>query len=127
MAGFSVQGAAVTFTPQNGSPATVTATRLSIETPQAALVDMTSASDPLGANVMVPTGDTSPGSMSVDFIATNAFLNPQAIVGSTGILAISAPGYSLSRNAVLQAATVDHQSGDIVRGTLRFTITDYYQ
>lgn len=126
MAGFSVQGATVTFAVLNEPVVTVTATRLSVETPEAELTNMTSATDLLGANVMVPTGDTSPGSLSVDFISTNQFSNPQALTGRVGVLGLYAPNYTVSRNAVLQAATLDHQSGDIVRGSLRFTITDYY-
>ena len=90
------------------------------------MTDMTSPGDLLGANVMVPTGDTSGGSMSVDFVATAGFLNPQAIVGERGQLTLSSPQYTVSRNVVLQGASVDSRVGDIVRGTMRFAITDYY-
>lgn len=127
MAGLSVQGATVTFVIPNGSTLTVTATRLSVETPQAEVTDLTSASDPVAANVMVPTKDTSHGTMSVDFIATSGFADPQPLVGSVGAVGLYAPGYSVQRNAVLQSATLDHQYGDIVRGSMRFIITDYYE
>lgn len=126
MAGFSVQGATVTFAVQNEPVVAVTATRLSVETPEAEITDMTSAVDLLGANVMVPTGDTSPGTVSVDFISTAQLSNPQALTGKVGVIGLSAQGYTVSRNAVLQSATLDHQIGDIVRGSMRFTVTDYY-
>lgn len=90
------------------------------------MTDMTSPGDLPGANVMVPTGDTSVGSMSVDFIATAGFSDPHAIVGERGQLTLSSPQYTVSRNVVLQGASVDSRVGDIVRGTMRFAITDYY-
>lgn len=126
MAGFTVQGATVTFSVKGFPVVTMTATRLSVETPEAELTDMTSVNSRIGANVMVPTGDKSPGSLSVDFISTKQFSNPQERTGNVGVLKLSTPTHTISRNAVLRAATIDYQTGDIVRGSLRFTITDHY-
>ena len=126
MAGLNAQGATLTFNSATSGLYKFIASGVSIEAPEAEMTDMTSPGDLLGANVMVPTGDTSGGSMSVDFVATAGFLNPQAIVGERGLLTLSSPQYAVSRNVVLQGASVDSRVGDIVRGTMKFAITDYY-
>lgn len=88
---------------------------------------MTSAVAPLGTLNVVPTGDWSGGSISVDYIhAGRLATDPQTLVRQRGQLRFSSTNYSVSRNAILESATTEARAGDIVRGTMRFRITDYY-
>lgn len=120
MAGYTALGTTASF---DGNAFTVTG--FSFNPPAAQLADMTGAADLAGANVMAPTGEYTPGTMTVDFIATTTFGNPQEIIGTRGALAISGP-YPISRNAVCTDGSVQATLGDIIKGTLEFTITDYY-
>lgn len=122
MAGVHAQGATFTFA---GFRAIVTG--ISVETPTAEVTDMTSAVAPLGTQTIVPTGDWSGGSVSVDYIhAGSAATDPQTLVRRRGQLSFSSQNYSVSRNVILETATTEARAGDIVRGTLRFRVTDYY-
>jgi hypothetical protein len=88
---------------------------------------MTSATDPLGTISVAPTGDWSGGSISVDYIHAGPLqADPQSLVRSRGSLRFVSPNYSVLRNAILESATTEARTGDIVRGTLRFRMTDYY-
>lgn len=88
---------------------------------------MTSGGDSTGTSLLVPTGDWSGGAVSVDYIhASTNPTDPQDIVRKVGQLAFSSPGYSVTRQAILESATTEARTGEIVRGTLRFRITDYY-
>lgn len=120
MAGVTAQGTTASF---DGDEFTVTG--FSFNPPAEQLVDMTSAGDLVGTNVMVPTGERSPGTMTIDFIADSSFSNPQAIIGQQGPLAISGP-YPVTRNVVCTDGSVQAAVGDIIKGTLQFTISDYY-
>jgi hypothetical protein len=122
MAGVSAQGATFTF---QGIQAIVSG--ISVETPTAEVTDMASAVDPVGTLGIVPTGEWSGGSISVDYIHAGPLqTDPQTLVRQTGALFFSSPGYSVGRNVLLESATTEATVGDIVRGTLRFRITDYY-
>lgn len=124
MAGFAAQGATFVFTSTRGAiSANVTA--LSVATPTAEVVDMTSPSDPLGYRVMVPTGDVSGGTIDVEYIATPNGGSPDGFVTDYGVLKFDTPAMSVSRRAILVSADKEARVGDIVRGTLRFTLTDY--
>ena len=128
MAGVSAQGATFTFTPTGALPLSAIVTGISVETPTAEVVDMTSGADVKGTLRVVPTGDWSGGTVSVDYIhADSGPTDPQTIVRKVGQLAFSSPGYSVSRQAVLESATTEARTGEIVRGTMRFRITDYYE
>ena len=120
MAGITAQGTAASF----GSTQFVV-TAFSFTPPAEQLTDMTSVVDLIGANVMVPTGETQPGTISLDFIADSGFSNPQDIIGDRDSLVISGP-YGLTRNAVCTGGSVQASMGDVIRGSLEFTITDYY-
>ena len=123
MAGVSAQGATFTF---KGVQAIVSG--ISVETPAAEVVDMASAADPVGTIGMVPTGEWSGGTISVDYIHAGPLqTDPQSVVRQVGQLAFVSPGYSVVRNAILESATTEARTGEIVRGTLRFRITDYYE
>jgi hypothetical protein len=120
MAGVSAQGATFTF---GGVSAIVAG--LSISTPEAEIVDMTGINDPAQYTVMVPTGATSPGTIRVDYIHASGGIDPQAVLGTRGSLVFGSAGYSFTRNAVLKSATTEVKTGDVVRGSLNFVMTDY--
>ena len=120
MAGVSAQGATFTF---NGVSAIVAG--LSINTPKAEIVDMTGINDPASYTVMVPTGAISPGTIRVDYIHYSGGIDPQAVLGTRGALSFGSPGYSFSRNAILESATTEVRTGDVVRGSIDFVMTDY--
>ena len=84
---------------------------------------MTAAGDRLGYTFMVPTGEQSGGTITVDFITTNA--DPWVFVKQIGVLTFSSQGYTVSRRVICESASVSAQSGELVRGSLRFLITDY--
>lgn len=122
MAGVSAQGGTFTF---QGVQAIVTG--ISVETPVAEVIDMASATDPVGTIGIVPTGEWSGGSISVDYVHAGPLqVDPQTLVRQAGQLFFGSPGYSVGRNVVLESATTEARAGDIVRGTLRFRMTDYY-
>lgn len=127
MAGVSAQGATFTFTPTGAAPLSAIVTGISVETPAAEVVDMTSGVDPNGTLRLVPTGAWSGGAVSVDYIhAGQGQDDIQSIVRKVGQLAFSSRDYSVYRQAILESATTEARTGEIVRGTLRFRITDYY-
>lgn len=96
-------------------------TGISVEAQQPEIVDMTGGSDPLGANVMVPTGDYRPGTITVDFLMESV---PNT--GTTGQLLFTSTAYAIVRNVVLESVQVEARVGEFVRGTMKFVMTDYY-
>ena len=130
MAGFTAQGATFTFTTPSGS-FTAKLTGISIETPTAEVTDMTPAALGSGYIILVPTGDWSGGSMSVDYIretssqSANAIGDPQSLVRKHGPATFASAGMSITRNVILQSASTEARVGDLVRGSLRFVLTDY--
>lgn len=102
-------------------------TSVSITSPTPEVTDVTGANDLRGAKVMVPTGEcASAGTMSVEFIATGSFANPQFITGRRCLVRFESPHYVVQRNTVITGAQVTATQGDIVRGDIQFQITDYY-
>jgi hypothetical protein len=98
-------------------------TSISVEEPEAEVVDMTRIDDPAGVRRMVSTGDvTSPATVRVDYIRLAGTPSPLAISGLSGQLVISHPNISVSKKAVLQSATSEIAVGDVLRGTLNFVI-----
>lgn len=120
MAGLTAHGGTFTF---QGFTAAITG--LSVETPTAEVVDMTPSSASASTVVMVPTGAWSGGSISVDYIRLSSTGDPQGIVKLAGQLTFSSAGYSVSRRCILQSASTEARFGDLVRGSLRFVLTDY--
>lgn len=119
MAGVTAQGAAFTFAGFSGA-----VTGISVESPVAELADFTSIADRAEIIKIVPTGAWSGGSITVDYIATSGL--PTALVRSRGTLAFVSPRFTYSVNAVVESASITAQTGDIVRGSIRFKPTDYY-
>jgi hypothetical protein len=132
MAGFTAAGLTFLYAGFGTSQASVASkeavafsgnvTGISVEAPSAVVADMTSVTDPAGYIVMVPTGDWVGGSVTVDFIGHD---DPQAIVRTTGALVITSGGMNVARHALCQSASISAQTGEIVRGTLKFLMTDF--
>jgi len=118
MAGVTAQGASFSFLGFSG-----TITGLSVQTPAAQVTDMTAVADQLGYSVIVPTGEWAGGTITVDFLTTNA--DPQGLVRKTGQLAFSSSGYSISRRVICESASVSAQVNDVIRGSCKFLMTDY--
>lgn len=121
MAGFLAQGATFTF-----KSVAATVTGVSVETPVAEVVDMTAYNAPVANNVLVPTGGWKGGSISVDYVYAKGGTDPQTVVRQYGTLTFSAPGITVSRQAILESASTQIRVGDVVRGSLKFLMTDYY-
>lgn len=113
------QSATFTF---NGSWGYVTG--ISVETPTAEVTNMTDAATAKGFLVMVPTGDWSGGTINVDYLH-HGTLDTQTIVGTVGQLSFSSTSYSVARRAILVSASTEARVGEVVRGSLRFQLTDY--
>lgn len=131
MAGLSAQGGSLTLTVFSNDNAAgryeVVATNVSITAPKTEVTDVTGVGDLAGAKVMVPTGTcATPGTMTVQFIATGNFANPQFIAGKRCYVSFRSPYYVVERNTIITAADVTASQGDIIRGNLQFQITDYY-
>lgn len=87
---------------------------------------MTGISDSANAVMLVPTGCWRGGSASVDYVA--AATNPAAdsLVRGYGSLTFASSGYSITRQVVLESASASVSVGDVVRGSMKFVLTDYY-
>lgn len=118
MAGATAQGARVSFLNFTGD-----VTGISVEMPTAQVTDMTAAGDGLGYSFMVPTGEWAGGTITVDFLTTNA--DPQSFVRKVGQLTFTSAGYSVSRRVICESASIGAQAGELVRGSLKFLMTDY--
>ena len=93
-----------------------------VETPQAEIVDMTSFTHGVGTMLMVPTGAVAGGTVTVDYMA-DALLPVN--IGTVAPLTFSSSAINLSLRGILESATVEARTGEIVRGTLKFRLTDY--
>jgi hypothetical protein len=102
-------------------------TRISIESPSAEIADMTDISSGINAVVLAPTGCWRGGSISVDYVVGTATINAQTIIRGFGPLSFtSASGYNIQRQVVLESASESVSVGEVVRGSLKFVLTDYY-
>lgn len=122
--GTTAQGGTFTFSVSGGN-IVAKIIGLSVETPQAEIVDMTAYNDAAELSVAVPTGSWTGGSVSVDYMHVPGGQDPQSIVRKVGSLTFSSAGYSVTKRAILESATTEARVGELVRGTLRFRLTDY--
>lgn len=124
MEGFAAQGATFTFVGSRGNfhGAVV---GISVETPVAEIVDMTSPDDLLGHSVRVPTGEWSGGRISLDFIATPKTGDIQSLVRGIGPLTFASPKWSVTRRCILESASTEVRVDELVRGSATFIPTDY--
>lgn len=100
-------------------------TSISVEEPQAEIVDMTSITDPAGKRRMMPTGDvTQPGRVRVDYIRLAGTPAPLNISGATGVLTISHANVTVSRKAIIESGSSEMAVGQYLRGSLTFVIDD---
>ena len=127
--GFSAQGATFTYSgtlPFGGSVSFVgSIVGISVESPQAEVVDMTKVGDPVGYSVQAPTGAWTGGSVSVDYLKRDGAGDPSSLVRSYGTLTFSSPKHSISKTVVCESASEEARVGDLVRGTINFRLTDY--
>ena len=119
MSGAIASNARFTFAGFSGS-----VTGISVETPSAEIVNMSSVGNAAGAQVLVPTKSLVGGSITVGFLSSAS--DPQGLVGTRSTLRFSSSGYSVSRNVILESASVEVRLGEVIRGSLRFQMTDYY-
>lgn len=109
----------------NGSTADVAS--IDVRAPKARLTNMTGGAHLTGATVMTETGECeSPGTITVEFVASPG-ADPQGFVHQRGQLSFSSPEFSITRNVVCDSASISARTGEIVRGTLTFVMTDYYE
>jgi hypothetical protein len=118
MAGATAHGATFSFLTFSGK-----LIGISVEMPTAEVTNMTAATDKLGYTFMVPTGEQSGGTITVDFLTWNA--DPWSFVKKVGELKFTSGGYTVARQVVCESASVSAQAGELVRGSLKFLITDY--
>lgn len=139
MAAVVAQGASFSFTPsgrggvgrpQKPSAFTGRVSRIEVETPTAEVIDATGVDDASGASVLVPTGAYKGGTIRVDYVANTGngqgVATADSLVGWGGQLSFTATGYSISRQCVCEAASSSAAAGDIVRGSIKFLMTDWY-
>lgn len=122
MAGFTAQGATFTF---NGSLGSFQGAivGISVEAPTAEVVDMTTAIAPKGTRTLVPTGDWKGGGISVDFIMVSG--DPGSMVRGVGTLTFASQRLNVTKRAILESASYEARVGELVRGNLKFSLTDY--
>jgi hypothetical protein len=103
---------------------TALVTSVQVETPVAEIVDMTGVGDATGHTVQVATGAITGGAVTIDYIHDGAGADPQTVIGTTGTLVFISSAYSVRRQAILESASVTAQTADVVRGQLKFRMTD---
>ena len=119
MAGVTAQGGTFTFGSLN---ATIVA--LSVDSAVAEVVDMTTYADPVNHIAMVPTGAWSGGSISVDYLHVGSF-DPTVTIGTVQQLSFACASYSVAKYAVHESSSTQLKVGDLVRGTMKFRLTDF--
>lgn len=132
--GITAQGATFTYTgtlPFGGSASfSGNVVGISVESPQAEVVDMTGAipggqADPIGYSVQVPTGAWSGGSVTIDYLKRSSGPDPQTLVRSFGTLTFSSANHSVTRKVLCESSNEEARVGELVRGTINFRLTDY--
>lgn len=117
------QGATFTFTSDRGT-FSGGVTNVSVESPAAEVVDMTGISDAAGNCVLVPTGSWKGGAISVEFIAGSSS-SAESLVRGIGTLSFASPGFSVTKRVVLESASTTVGVNEVVRGSMKFLMTDY--
>ena len=107
-------------------------TSISVEEPEAEVVDMTKIDDPVGRRRMVPTGDvTSPATIRVDYIRlANTGTQPLGFTGQIGLNGgeavtlsfANATAGNFTAKAALVSASSEIAVGEFIRGTLNFVV-----
>lgn len=128
MAGVAVHGATFSFA-VSGSSYSAIVTGLSVDSPSAEIVDMTSMDDGAGLCVLVPTGGIASGAagvVTIDYLSSGSGgVDWQSVVKASGTLTLASSNHTVARRVILENATAEARVGELVRGTLRFRMTDY--
>lgn len=122
--GLSASGATFTFNSDLGI-LTANVVSVSIETPEAQVVDMTPPSSAANVQLLVPTGEYKGGTIQVEYIRKAGQADPATLVGGVGTASFTSPGLTKSRLVYLRRASEEARVGDVVRGTLDMAWTDY--
>lgn len=101
-------------------------TKVTVDAPTAEIVDVTGIHHEPQSTVLVPTGAWSGGAITVEYIVSANSGRVQNIVRGLGQLAFMGNNFSVTRQVVLESGSETVSAGDVVRGTLRFVMTDYY-
>jgi hypothetical protein len=123
MAGYVASGATFTF-----CGVKAIATRVSVESPTAEIVDMTAHNAAVNATTLVPTGAWvgGGGTVDVEFLQSpQNGVSPLLAIGKVGQASFSGNTFSINNHAVCESATVEAAVGDLVRGTMRLRFTDF--
>lgn len=116
MSAVSAQGASFTFGTFSGL-----VTGLSVTTPTAEIADMTGVGNGSGQMMLVATGAWSGGEMTVELLSAG---DPQGLVRTAGIATFTSPRFSINRRVICESATIEARTGELVRSTLKFRLTD---
>jgi len=122
--GLSPFGATFTFSSDKGI-LTANVVSVSIETPEAQVVDMTPPTVAANIQLLVPTGEYKGGTIQVEYIRKAGQADPSALIGGVGIASFTSPGLTTSKRVYLRRASEEARVGDVVRGTLDMAWTDY--
>jgi hypothetical protein len=117
-------GATFTFTSNRGT-IRGGVTKLSVDAPTAEVVDATGLYDGGDVAVMVPTGAWRGGVITIEFVAGKDIPGVQTVVRGVGQLTFASTGINVSRRVILESGSEYVSVGDVVRGTLRFVMTDW--
>lgn len=100
-----------------------TATSVSVESPQAEVVNMTPATGAVGEVLMRETGDfLSPGRATIECFGFQAV--PKNLAAQRGLLSFATQLGTLQTQAICESATVEGRVGDLLRLRLSFVLTD---
>ena len=106
---------------------TASVTRVTVESPKAEVIDMTGVNDGANFQVLVPSGCKRGGEVTVDFInSTDSTGLSPGIEGALGNLTINASNASVSKQVILESCSQLSAVGDVMRGSARFVVTDWY-
>ena len=100
-------------------------TSVRVDSPSAEIADMTGVNDAAEVSVLIPTGSWKGGSVTVEYVAGSSF-DVQVLVRGFGSLTFTSAGMSVSRQVVLESASRNAAVGDVVKGSLKFLMTDFY-
>jgi hypothetical protein len=101
-------------------------TSISIEEAQPEIVDMTGATDSVGARKMMSTGDVlTPPKVTIDYFRTGndlAGFAPADSAGDYGAIVLQHAAFTVAKNAIIESASTELAVGDAIRGKITFII-----
>jgi hypothetical protein len=113
----TAHGATFTFSGFSGL-----VTGLSVQTPTAEVVEMSSMTSGSGQIMLVPTGAWTGGEMTVECLGLG---DPQGLVRNVGVATFASQNLTVTRRVVCESASVEARAGELVRATLKLRFTDY--